>query len=652
MASSHPPLVRTRLSAMMFLEFFIWGGWGFALSGYADNLGFTGAEIGWLLAIPALGAMISPLFVGLIADRFFPAQRVLCVLHLLGGLCLLLAGLQREFPMMMLLMMLNGLFFMPSIALCNSVAFRHIPNPDRFPRIAVCGTIGWIIAVLSATALGGMTTSNFLYQSGVASVVLAFYCLTLPHTPPKGREAGGDVFGLSALKLLKDRSFLIFITCVTLISIPACGFYFTLASPMLQQRGYPAPLALTTLNQLPSEIIFMFTMPWFVAVLGLKRVLMIGMIAWAVRYLCFMSPAFPLALVGLLLHGFCYSFLYVGAYMYVDRRAPAELKASAQSLLSFLLLGVGWVLGAKGAGFMMDQFPPEIPTMPQSTAIAVVEREAEDEVKGHEVKLTVQKGEEADPYMNMIFEKATGTLADVENKLPRWDDPAAATSVFRFLDLSGVLQSFLQSEDEKAKAEEENQIALVDTLDADKDGAVSQAEIDAIAEEGVKVNGLTYERKPIVERFAQMRKILEIESDAAMPRSQWLAFQLKPDLLEQLDTDKEGDPGYGRISLTEVENFKADEVIVDDVKYPKKKLAGVFKDAHEKLGLKGDVELDRQQWLAVQSNRWATIFLIPSIICFAILAVFAAGLRDQPAEEPKEEPLREEGPGEEGTGQP
>lgn len=644
MASTHPPLVRTRLSAMMFLEFFIWGGWGFALAGRAENLGFTGAEIGWLLAIPALGAIISPLFIGLIADRFFPAQRVLCVLHLLGGLCLLLAGLQKDFSMMMTLMMLNGLFFMPSIALCNSVAFRHIPNPDRFPRIAVFGTIGWIIAVLGATALGGMTTSNFLFQSGVASIVLAFYCLSLPHTAPKGREAGGDVFGLSALTLLKDRSFLIFIVCVTLISIPACGFYFTLAGPMLQQRGYPAPLALTTLNQLPSEIIFMFCMPWFVSMLGLKRVLMIGMAAWAVRYLCFMSPDFPLALVGLLLHGLCYSFLYVGAYMYVDRRAPAHLKASAQSLLSFLLLGVGWFLGAKGAGFMLDQYPPEIPAMPQSTVVRIVERDEADKEKGHEVNLTVQKGDEADPYMNFTFEKATGTLTDVKDKLPRWDDPAAATSIFRFLDLSGVLEDFLQSEDEKAKAEEENQIALVDKLDADKDKAISKAEIDAIAKEGVTVNGLTYEKEKITKRFAEMQKILEIKSDAPVPRLHWLAFQLKPkpDLLEQLDADKEGAPGHGIISLAEVEKFKADEVIVDDVKYPKEKLAAVFKDAHEKLGLKGDVELDRQQWLAVQSNRWGTIWLIPSIICFAILAAFALGFRETPAEGQKDD--------EEGTG--
>jgi len=647
MASTHPPLVRTRLSAMMFLEFFIWGGWGFALSGYADYLGFTGAQIGWLLAIPALGAMISPLFVGLIADRFFPTQRVLCVLHLLGGLCLLLAGLQKEFSMMMLLMMLHGLFFMPTIALCNSVAFRHIPNPDRFPRIAVCGTIGWIIAVLSATALGGMTTSNFLYQSGVVSIVLAFYCLSLPHTPPKGKEAGGDVFGLSALTLLKDRSFLIFIVCVTLISIPACGYYFTLAGPMLQQRGYPAPLALTTLNQLPSEIIFMFCMPWFVSTLGLKRVLMIGMAAWAVRYLCFMPPVFELALVGLLLHGFCYSFLYVGAYMYVDRRAPAELKASAQSLLSFLLLGVGWFLGAKGAGFMKDQFPPEIPTMPESTVVEIVERDADDEVKGHEVKVTVRKGDDTAPHMEMVFENATGKLTDVKNNLPRWDDPAAATSIFRFLDLSGTLNSFLQSEDQKAKAKEENQIALVDKLDANGDKAISKAEIDAIGKEGVKVNGLIYEKEKIAERFAKMQEILEIKSDASVPRSQWLAFQLKPDLLEQLDTDKEGDPGYGRISLAEVEGFDEDEVIVDDVKYPKEKLAGVFTDAHEKLGLKGDVELGRQQWLAVQSNQWGSIWLIPSIICFAILAVFTVGFRDKPAEEQKEdEPTEEKQTGE------
>jgi len=491
MQSSHPPLVRTRLSSMMFLEFFIWGGWGFALTGYADNLGFSGAQLGWLLAIPALGAIISPLFMGLIADRLFAAERLLAVLHLAGGVCLLTAGYQTSFAGLMTLMMLNGLFFMPTIALANSVAFRHIPDASKFPHIAVLGTIGWIVAVLSASVLlGGMKGPNFLFQSGIASFVLAAYCLTLPHTPPKGAKGGVDALGLSALKLLKQSSFLIFIVCVAVFSIPACGYFFTLAGPMLQQRGYPAPLALTTLNQF-SEIIFMFTMPWFVTKLGLKRVILIGMLSWAVRYLCFAAPSFPMAILGLLLHGACYSFFYVGAYMYVDKRAPEDLKASAQSLLAFLLLGFGWFFGAKAGGLMIDSFPADVPTM------AAVNAETEERVE--------------------------------DAKLPRWDDPDAATSAWRYLDLSTTIGNLISAPDDaEAKPAAKD---LAQQLDTDKeDPRITLAEIDAFPDAAVEVDGFLYSKDDLTAVF---RKIAESqkspegepEGDVGLTRDQWLQAQ-------------------------------------------------------------------------------------------------------------------------------
>jgi len=483
MQSTHPPLVRTRLSALMFLEFFVCGGWGFALGGYADHLGFAGWKHGLVVAIPALGAMISPLFVGLIADRFFPAQRMLSVLHLLGGGCLLLAGLGDSFPWLVTFMMLNGLFFMPTIALANSVAFRHIPDPARFPRIAVLGTAGWIVAVLLADVfLGGMKAPNFLFQSGVASIVLAFYCWSLPHTPPKGAEAGGDPLGLKALRLLKEPSFLVFILCVALVSIPACGYFFALAGPMLQQRGYPAALSLTTLCQF-SELIFMFSMPWFVYKLGLKRVLMIGMSAWAVRYLCFASPKFEfeMALMGLILHGFCYSFLYVGAYMYVDKRAPADLKASAQSLLAFLLLGLGYFVGAQGAGLMKGRFPADIPSMAAVDA-------ATENVKQ-------------------------------EAALPRWDDPEAAKTAWRYLDLSGTVKSLLN-------IEQPHNPDLAEQLDvAPNNGMISLAEIDRFEGATVTVDGLIYSKDDLKATFQKAHQALDLSGDVALDRTQWLAVQ-------------------------------------------------------------------------------------------------------------------------------
>jgi len=496
MQSSHPPLVRTRLSALMFLEFFIWGGWGIALAVYSGELGFSETQGSWLMATPALGAIISPLFMGLIADRYFAAERLLAVLHLLGGACLVAAGFQKEFWPMMGLMMLNGLCFMPTLALANSVAFRHIPDPAKFPRIAVLGTIGWIVAVLSASVfLGGMKEPNFLFQSGIAGLVAAVYCLSLPHTPPKGAEGSADVFGLSALKLLRESSFLVFIVCVAMFGVPACGYFFRLVGPMLLQRGYPAPLALTSLCQL-SELVFMFSMPWFVTRLGLKRVIAIGMAAWIIRYVCFAQPDFSLALIGLLLHGFCYSFFYVGAYMYVDKRAPAELKASAQSLLAFLLLGVGYFTGTLGGGLMLRGFPADVKSM------AAVSAETGDPVKDA---------------------KLPGNGA----KLPRWDDPRAAESAWRYLDLSATFNELISGKDEQEAESPKKDLAQ--QLDTDQDGRITLAEIEAFPQQSVEVDELLYAKDDLAGLF---RKIADAQqpaerapADVGLTRTQWLEAQ-------------------------------------------------------------------------------------------------------------------------------
>jgi len=522
MESSHPPLVRTRLSIMMFFEFFIWGGWGFALSAYAKNtLGFEGSQVGWLVAIPALGAIISPLFMGLIADRYFPTEKMLCVVHVLSGACLIMAARQVSFPLLMTFMMLHGLLFMPTIALANSVAFRHIPDASKFPRIAMFGTIGWIVAVLIASVfLGGTGTSGFLYLSGVGSIILGVYALSLPHTPPKGAEAGGDVFGFKALKLLREPSFLIFIVCVFLVSIPACGYFFLLTTPMLEQRGYPAALALTTLCQF-AEIIFMFTMPWFVMKLGLKRVLMIGMLAWGVRYLIFIPPNFGLAIIGLLLHGFCYSFVYVAAYMYVDKRAPAELKASAQSLLTFLLIGLGWFFGAKMGGYMLDRYPPQIDTMPPVATLDITDHGDATEEGAGMVIVKLAKGKEPAKVLVSI---ANG-VAEFDNApkaLPAWNDPTAKTSIWRFTDLSGTLKE-LMGKAEPAKPD------LAEQLDADKDGKITLAEIEKAKGDEVTVNGVAYNKDNLIKVFKQIassaKEADDQKPDDSLTRDQWLKAQ-------------------------------------------------------------------------------------------------------------------------------
>ncbi|MBN1851516.1 MAG: MFS transporter [Pirellulales bacterium] len=484
MESKHPPLIWARLSIFMCIEFLIWGCWGIALGGYAEKvLGLSGRQIGWLFSIPALGAIISPLFVGFIADRFFSSERMLCVLHLFSGVCLIAAGYQESFQPLMTFMMLHGLLFMPTLALGNSLIFRHIPDPDKFPRIAVFGTIGWILATLvSAIFLGGMETPNFLFLSGGASIVLSFYCLSLPHTPPKGAEGDVDAFGLGALKLLKESSFLMFILCMFLFSVPACGYYFPLVAPMLQQRGYPAPLALTSLNQF-SELIFMFSMPWFVSKLGLKRVLCIGMLAWIIRYFLFMSPAFLMAILGLLLHGACYSFFYVGAYMYVDKRAPSDMKASAQSLIAFLMIGLGWFFGAQVQGIVKDKNPAPIASMG-----AVL-----------------------------------GT--DDTRALPPWNDPKAATSAWRYLDLSSTVQAMFKKDEKPAPPEAD----LAEHLDKNRDAKISIAEVQAMgADQELIFDGKTYSRadiEAVFKKIASLERPDIVVDQIELTRAEWLAAQ-------------------------------------------------------------------------------------------------------------------------------
>jgi nucleoside transporter len=324
---------------------------------------FDGTQASLLVGTTALGAIVSPLFVGPVADRLFPTQWVLCVLHAIGGLCLLAAGMQSGFQGLYVFLLINTLCFMPTLALSNSLTFRNIDNPDKFPRIMVFGTIGWICASLIVGFLLGETKPWLFYLAGGMELVLAAYCFTLPHTPPKPRgEAAGDVFGFKALRLLKEPSFLMFVVCAFLITIPA-SFYFNGCNLMLKEKDLPAPTALQAIAQI-SEIFVMFTMPWFIATMGLRTVLILGMAAWAVRSLLFATMSFPLIVLGLLLHGFAYCFVFVGAYIFVDKKAPQDLKASAQSFISFLMLGVGMFLGSLLSGATIDQYPPYVGTMP------------------------------------------------------------------------------------------------------------------------------------------------------------------------------------------------------------------------------------------------------------------------------------------------
>ncbi len=368
--------VYPRLQLAYLLEFAIWGSWCVALGGYLNGK-MSGPHIGALyMAIP-WGAIIAPMFVGPIADRYFSAQKVLGLLHLISGAALVACGaicvqaasratggaVVVPFASLMVLMLISGICFMPSIALVNTVVFKHIPDSASAPKVFIFGTAGWILVNLIVEVFaGGASSPSFFFIGGGCGIILGLYSFTLPDTPPKGAPAEGaktDTFGLGALAMFKSPSFTIFVLCAFMVSIFGSNYFFPSVVAYLSEFGYPAPVALTTLNQF-SELFFMAILPFCVARFGLKWVLVIGMSAWALRYFIFTLPGFQFALIGLLFHGMAYAFLYAASYMFGDKVAPAHLKASVQSLLAFLLLGIGQVLSGYTFGFQIDRNAPAI----------------------------------------------------------------------------------------------------------------------------------------------------------------------------------------------------------------------------------------------------------------------------------------------------
>ena len=356
-------LLRIRLCILMFFQFFVWACWMVPIGTFGPSVrGFTGSEMGWVFSTTAIAAIVSPLFVGFVADRLFDTEKILAVLHLIGGICLILTGVQTSFWLFFIFLLVNTLAFMPTLALANSLTFRNLDDPATFPRIAMFGTIGWIISGWIVGLFIGERSPAFFYLGGAVEILLAAYVLTLPHTPPQAKEAGiADLLGLGAVKLLKDPEFLLFTLCAFLIGIPAV-YYFVSANLYLTQIGAPAPTALMTMGQV-CEIVAMAIMPIFIAQLGLHKVLALGMAVWALRYLLFASEVYPLVLLGILVHGFCYVFVYVGSYIFVDTKAPRKLRASGQSFIAFLMLGVAWLIGANLAGRTNDAYPAKVSTL-------------------------------------------------------------------------------------------------------------------------------------------------------------------------------------------------------------------------------------------------------------------------------------------------
>ena len=355
--------IRVRLGAMMFLEYFIWGAWYVTVGTWlASSLHFTGQQIGLAAGTTAVGAMIAPFFVGLIADKLFATQRVLAGLHLLGGILLFLASQQIAFSKIYALLLLYCLCFMPTLALTNSLAFRQMSDPRlEFGPIRVLGTAGWIAAGLLVGTLRLEATSRPLQLAAALSVLMAIYCLTLPDTPPLAREGRfslSSIFPREAIALLRERSMAVFAIASFLICIPL-QFYYAFTNLFLNESGVHNAAGKMTGGQM-SELFCMLLIPWFFRRLGVKYMLVAGMSAWVLRYVLFAfgnaDSKVWMFWLGILLHGICYDFFFVTGQIYIDRKASHALRAAAQGLITFITYGAGMFVGSWLSGAVVERY--------------------------------------------------------------------------------------------------------------------------------------------------------------------------------------------------------------------------------------------------------------------------------------------------------
>lgn len=353
---------RLQLSTLMFLQYFIWGTWYVTLNTYlGETLHFTGTQIGLSYGTFAIAAMISPFFVGLVADKFFATEKVLGTMHILGAVLLVVTAQAKSFGVFYPSLLLYTLTYTPTMALSNSISFHKMENPGKeFPGVRVLGTIGWIVANNVIGYLGYGSSVNQLYVGAVASLLLGLYSFSLPHVPPKKdvHLTFSEIIGLDALSLLKKRAFLIIIIASVLTCIPL-SFYFGFTASFLSDIGMNYIANKISMGQV-AEIVFLLILPFFLAKYGVKKVFIIGMSAWLIRYLFFAygdnESLVWMIYVGILLHGLCYDFFFVAGQIYVDNEAPAYLKSSAQGMITFATYGLGMFIGTWFAGRTVDYY--------------------------------------------------------------------------------------------------------------------------------------------------------------------------------------------------------------------------------------------------------------------------------------------------------
>ena len=363
---------RIKLSIMMFLEFFIWGAWFVTLGTFlGNNLKASGSETAAIFSTQSWGAIIAPFIIGLIADRYFNAEKILGILHLIGAFLMYQMYHSEEVGMFYTYVLSYMILYMPTLALVNSVSFNQMKDPEKeFANIRVWGTIGWILAGLSISFIFHWDTAEAISQgflkntfllAGIAALVLGIFSFSLPKTPPKVSDEKikiGDIIGLDALKLLKDKNFAIFFISSILICIPL-AFYYQNAHPFLTEAGVENPTGKMAIGQI-SEALFLLLIPVFFTRFGFKKTILVGLLAWAIRYVLFAygngdDLSFML-IIGIALHGICYDFFFVSGQIYTNSKAGEKYKSAAQGLITLATYGVGMLIGFAVAGWITDNY--------------------------------------------------------------------------------------------------------------------------------------------------------------------------------------------------------------------------------------------------------------------------------------------------------
>ncbi|WP_204004577.1 nucleoside permease [Virgisporangium aurantiacum] len=357
---------RLKLSTMMFLQFFVWGAWFVTMGTFlGEELEASGSQISLAYLTQSLGAIAAPFFIGLIADQFFSAQKVLGILHLAGAALLFLASTMSTFGAFFPVILVYMILYMPTLALVNSVSFRQMASPEKqFPAVRVLGTIGWIVAgvIIGWLAWEQEAQLSQTYRmAAVASLILGVFSFFLPATPPthRGEKTSiRDILGLEAIGLLKNRSYLVFFLSSIAICIPL-AFYYNFTNLFLNEEGVKSAAAVQSLGQV-SEVLFLLLMPFLLMRIGVKLTLAVGMAAWAIRYVFFAfgdaGSLFWMLLVGIVLHGICYDFFFVAGQIYTDKFAGERFRSAAQGLITLATYGVGILIGSLAAGPIVDNF--------------------------------------------------------------------------------------------------------------------------------------------------------------------------------------------------------------------------------------------------------------------------------------------------------